>query len=204
MSSRPVIAAEQAASGFFGKIPRLGDFVSRGLAHGCITEIDSWLQLGMTRAREEQPDWRASYGRTPVWRFLLPRGQWGDTALAGVLIASIDRVGRHFPLVACMSAAAAPEPAAPPRAAAGAEQLARILPPMMNQLQSPEMMLQEIQRCARDGAGAHPPLPAVLQMFAAEGSRSVWWSVRHPEQPFLEFAHRGKPDAGLFLRLLGH
>jgi type VI secretion system protein ImpM len=34
----------------------------------------------------------------PVWRFLLPVGVLGSTAWTGVLMPSVDRVGRYFPL----------------------------------------------------------------------------------------------------------
>jgi type VI secretion system protein ImpM len=34
----------------------------------------------------------------PVWRFVLSSGVCGDGAYAGILVPSVDRVGRYFPL----------------------------------------------------------------------------------------------------------
>jgi type VI secretion system protein ImpM len=33
----------------------------------------------------------------PVWHFLMPAGACGPMAVLGVWVASVDRVGRHFP-----------------------------------------------------------------------------------------------------------
>jgi type VI secretion system protein ImpM len=41
----------------------------------------------------------------PIWHFLLPAGACGDLAVLGVWVASMDRVGRHFPFMACTLAA---------------------------------------------------------------------------------------------------
>ncbi|CAD5198876.1 Protein phosphatase ImpM [Pseudomonas sp. FEN] len=43
-------------------------------------------------------DWLNVYLVSPLWRFVLAAGVCGPDALAGVLMPSIDRVGRYFPL----------------------------------------------------------------------------------------------------------
>jgi type VI secretion system protein ImpM len=42
----------------------------------------------------------------PIWHFLLPAGACGAEAVLGVWVASVDKVGRHFPFLACAFAAA--------------------------------------------------------------------------------------------------
>lgn len=85
--------------GWFGKMPHLGDFVSRRLPHEFIRGWDDWLQCGMAKAHAELGTaWPARYLVAPVRRFWLAPGQLGDTGWAGVLMPSVDGVGRYFPL----------------------------------------------------------------------------------------------------------
>jgi type VI secretion system protein ImpM len=42
--------------------------------------------------------WNACYLSAPIWRFTLPAGQAGPKSVLGVLMPSVDRVGRQFPL----------------------------------------------------------------------------------------------------------
>jgi type VI secretion system protein ImpM len=88
-----------AAPGWFGKLPNLGDFASRRLPHRFIRGWDDWLQRGLVSAREELGDqWLALYLVAPIRRFWLAPRVLGRTAWAGLLMPSVDAVGRHFPL----------------------------------------------------------------------------------------------------------
>ncbi|MDR3435261.1 type VI secretion system-associated protein TagF [Telmatospirillum sp.] len=99
--------------GFFGKIPARGDFVTRRLAPAVVKPLDDWLQLSIATSRRQLgDDWLPTYLGTPIWRFILGPGVCGETAMAGVLMPSVDRVGRYFPLVL---AAALPGCVAPVR-----------------------------------------------------------------------------------------
>ena len=85
--------------GWFGKMPNVGDFVSRRLPHEFIHTWDEWLQSGMARARTDLGEaWPARYLVAPVRRFWVAPGLLGATAWAGVLMPSVDGVGRYFPL----------------------------------------------------------------------------------------------------------
>jgi type VI secretion system protein ImpM len=85
--------------GLYGKLPAKGDFVTRRLPHDFVTAWDDWLQEGLTLSRDRFGDrWLDAYLVSPVWCFVLPAGQFGTAAIAGVIIPSIDRVGRYFPL----------------------------------------------------------------------------------------------------------
>jgi len=45
-----------------------------------------------------QERWLEAYLTSPVWRFVLSPGICGDGAYGGVMVPSVDRVGRYFPL----------------------------------------------------------------------------------------------------------
>ncbi len=99
------------APGFFGKVSSHGDFVSRRLPTSFTQGWDNWLQQGMHAARLKLGvDWLPSYLTSPLWRFALSPGLLDQQGWAGVLMPSVDRVGRHFPLtLAAPVDAAAPQ-----------------------------------------------------------------------------------------------
>lgn len=85
--------------GFFGKLPSHGDFVLRRLPRGFVDPWDGWLQEGLTASRDQLgDDWLDAFLHSPVWRFALAGGTCGARAWMGVLMPSVDRVGRYFPL----------------------------------------------------------------------------------------------------------
>ena len=95
-------ANHTAAPGWFGKLPFLGDFASRRLPDSFIKPWDEWLQPGLAAARDATGErWLDLYLTFPVWRFVIPAGLLGDANWIGVLLPSVDRVGRCFPLTIC-------------------------------------------------------------------------------------------------------
>jgi type VI secretion system protein ImpM len=89
----------QPAAGWFGKLPALGDFASRRLPAEWIEAWDGWLQHELVRSRAALGDdaWLALYLVAPVRRFWLAPGLLAPRAWLGVLMPSVDSVGRHFP-----------------------------------------------------------------------------------------------------------
>ncbi len=88
-------------AGWYGKIPSLGDFISRRLPAGFIDAWDSWLQHSMAASRAQLGErWLDLYLTGPIWRFALMPGVCGAESgiWAGVLMPSVDKVGRYFPL----------------------------------------------------------------------------------------------------------
>ena len=86
-------------TGFYGKLPAKGDFLSRNLPRAFVDTWDDWLQSGMHESRQALGDeWLQIYLTSPLWRFILPPGACTDSAWAGVLMPSMDRVGRYFPM----------------------------------------------------------------------------------------------------------
>ena len=87
-------------AGFFGKLPAHGDFVDRNWPAAAITAWDHWLQQALTRSREQLGErWLDTYLTSPLWRFGLSAGCIDDNSWFGILLPSVDRVGRYFPLL---------------------------------------------------------------------------------------------------------
>lgn len=86
-------------SGFYGKLPCRGDFVQRRAPQPFVDVWDAWLQESLHASRELLgAHWLEIYLTSPVWRFVLSEGICGELPYAGVLMPSVDRVGRYFPL----------------------------------------------------------------------------------------------------------
>jgi type VI secretion system protein ImpM len=85
--------------GFFGKLPSHGDFIERRVDAGFHEVWDAWLQKSLTESRTALgARWLDCYLTSPLWRFFLCEGVAGTASYAGVLLPSVDRVGRYFPL----------------------------------------------------------------------------------------------------------
>jgi type VI secretion system protein ImpM len=86
-------------TGFFGKMPRHGDFVRRNLPASFVEPWDAFCAAGIAEAREALGEaFPAAWDAAPAWRFRLAPGACGAAAVAGVWLASEDQVGRRFPL----------------------------------------------------------------------------------------------------------
>ena len=92
----PLLAATAVLPGWFGKLPGMGDFAHRRLPEPFRAVWDQWLQRGMSRLRD-RADWTERYLEAPIWCFALGRQVAGDRAWIGVLMPSVDGVGRYFP-----------------------------------------------------------------------------------------------------------
>ena len=85
--------------GAFGKMPSLGDFFHLNAPAGFVRAWDDWLQGAMMAAQQAGGEaWDAQYMSAPIWRFALSPGLAGAGKIMGVLMPSVDRVGRRFPL----------------------------------------------------------------------------------------------------------
>ncbi|MDH5354765.1 MAG: type VI secretion system-associated protein TagF [Gammaproteobacteria bacterium] len=86
-------------TGVYGKLPAYGDFVSRNLQASFINPWDEWLQHYIFTSREQLGNqWLDIYLTSPIWRFVLSSGVIDDKKWAGIIMPSVDRVGRYFPL----------------------------------------------------------------------------------------------------------
>lgn len=95
---RTTLGAESA--GFFGKLPSRGDFVGRSLPDSFLQPWDNWLQHALAASREQLgKTWPDAYCVSPIWRFALSAGLCGPGAYSGILMPSVDRVNRYYPLL---------------------------------------------------------------------------------------------------------
>jgi type VI secretion system protein ImpM len=93
--------------GFYGKLPSKGDFVTRRLPQNFVEAWDTWLQNGIQTSQDRLgPDWLSVYMTSPIWRFALSAGVGGRDVMTGVMMPSVDRVGRYFPLTVAVPLAA--------------------------------------------------------------------------------------------------
>lgn len=90
--------------GFYGKLASRGDFVRCGLPASFVEPWDAWLGAGLAASRTALgPAWLEAYLVSPPWRFVIAPGLLGAAPVAGVMMPSVDRVGRHFPLTAALT-----------------------------------------------------------------------------------------------------
>lgn len=178
--SAPLLSSDGGA-GWFGKMPAHGDFVSRRLPAHWVAEWDGWLQQQLPRSRAALGDdgWLARYLVAPVRRFWLAPGLLTPTAWLGVLMPSVDSVGRHFPFTLAValpsSRGALAEALACDAWIAAADALARqVLDPAFDvgALERAVPALPAPERMQRDA-----PLAALAPRLAhaCPGVRSVWW-----------------------------
>lgn len=96
-------SGEGFAVGWYGKIPGAGDFIARRVPASFSEPWDRWLQRAMEGSQQRLgARWREAFLSMPAWRFVLGPGVVGTNAWAGLMLPSVDAVGRYFPLtVAC-------------------------------------------------------------------------------------------------------
>jgi len=84
--------------GIFGKLPQKRDFISFDIPRSILEPFETWLQSAVAASRNELGrGWQDQYLVAPIWRF------WGGKEIfgvdcTGVIMPSVDQVGRFFPL----------------------------------------------------------------------------------------------------------
>jgi type VI secretion system protein ImpM len=176
-------------TGLFGKLPARGDFVRSGLPGSFVTPWDAWLRTVMAGSREQLgEDWLPAWLEAPVWRFVLAPGLCGSDPVLGLMLPSVDRVGRYFPLTL---AALLPGDAGRDDGAAAiawldaAEQAGRTA---LEQDATQEQV-----------AGLLPPVPAALPRLPAG---SLWWTEGGPRVAPAQFRHPALPGPAEFTAML--
>jgi type VI secretion system protein ImpM len=85
--------------GLYGKLPSHGDFLRRRTSDAFVDRWDSWLQGCMAASRSALGErWLDVYLTSPAWRFVCASGTCGSAPILGLMVPSVDRVGRYFPL----------------------------------------------------------------------------------------------------------
>lgn len=174
--------------GLYGKLPARGDFVRVGLPREFTDPWDDWLQSVIAGSQSLMgEDWLPAFLEAPVWRFLLPRGMCGPQTVLGLMLPSVDRAGRYFPLTfAALSehgvAAAAGEAWLDACEAAGRIALEKDTPPhaifdMLGSLDLPEA--------------------------ATDLAEATWWSEGSSRVSAACLALRNLPDVATYAAMLG-
>ena len=226
------MAPENAIPGWYGKLPVLGDFASRRLPQGLIAAWDTWLQHGMAYSQEHlAAAWLDAYLSAPVWRFVLGERTLDTQLWGGIVLPSVDRVGRYFPLTLC---AALPAFNFSAGALAALDEWMFALEDVARAGLDPQIAVEDFdarlaacplpliqsspasvfgEALARGdifiplvapGAGG---LPGLLGDVAASAARtlfahtSLWWSG-NPDGAAGGFACHGMPSAAVFARML--
>jgi len=194
-----------AIPGWFGKIPNLGDFVSRRLPDGFVHRWDRWLQGSLATARDDLGEaWTGTYLVAPILRFWFGPGALGQTAWAGLLMPSIDRVGRHFPLTVAQAAGSLAEALAARAWFAALDDAARRVLDVSftaEDLEHELMALPRLESGAVDRS-AEGLARQLLDRCAAPEACSVWWCGEAGEGA--EFrCFDGLPPATEFTAMLG-
>lgn len=224
------IGAPAAATGWYGKLASLGDFAHRRLPQPFVDAMDTWLAAGMEASRQQLgPQWLDVYLTGPVWRFALAPGVLDGQWWFGVMMPSVDKVGRYFPLLAARPATIAPESAAAVEALAAwyAHVSAAVLdtlqpqssvesfeaalasaPPWVDEVPARRPSLERLagrDRYRFDGDAALPQWVAGIGLREALqlcGGKSLWWPD-HAHTPDTSLSlSPGLPDAGSFALLL--
>lgn len=161
--------------GFFGKLPAQADFVGRGLPPDVQAAFDEAMSQWLARRRaDDAAGWLQAYLDSPAWRFVWPAGS-GPGVLAGqdcagVLLPSVDAVGRYFPLLLAVGLPPGSLPAQPL-----GELLERLAALEALGLQALD---EEWQPDALQAALAEVPLagwPVVPEVAAGEGDLAADW-----------------------------
>jgi type VI secretion system ImpM family protein len=160
--------APEPEIGWFGKIPSLGDFAGRGLPRSFVSVWEQWLSAELYQARTLWADaWPSTYRAAPPLCFSVSGGVVDEHAWHGLLVPSVDRVEREFPLT--LAQRRAPHIGAPLQrswwtalAVAGRQSQART-----GGVEGMAAALRSVMACAPDGEA---PRPTPL----ADGS-SAWW-----------------------------
>jgi type VI secretion system protein ImpM len=163
----------RATVGFFGKLPSHGDFLERRIAPAFREVWDEWLQQCVAVSRAVLEDrWLDIYLTSPVWRFFVSDGVAAAASYGGILIPSVDRVGRHFPLTIVAELPAAVEPL---HFAYSAERWLRQLEELaIEALQAPDFDLQEFEKALGESAARPSSLQMQSSLVEFSGAATHW------------------------------
>lgn len=176
-------------TGYFGKVPAHGDFVSRRLPDDLVAAWDAWLQACIADSRARLgAGWLDHYLTSPVWRFGIAPGVLGADGMGGVMMPSVDRAGRYFPLMI---------------GAPGAR-------PLLDWFQQHGDWFDEIEDLARaslDPAfrleafdAAHEPGPLLGHVVLP--GRSLWWTMGEAGIEGTPLICAGMPPTHMFTAML--
>ena len=183
-------SAANIVAGFYGKLPARGDFVCLALPRDFTQPWDTWLQTVISGSRAQMGrDWLPAFLESPVWRFALPADLCGARSVLGLMLPSVDRAGRYFPLTFAALAPLGADIADQPTAVAWLDRCEAAGRAALEQDAGPD----------RIGAMLDTPN---LSAPATRLSQSVWWTDGAPRVPATRFTREGVPDVATYATML--
>jgi type VI secretion system protein ImpM len=184
----PSALEPEIISGFSGKIPARGDFVHAGLPRDFADPWHDWQSGVIAGSRGLMGEgWLDAFLEAPVWRFVLPSGMCGNRAAIGLIMPSVDKVGRYFPLTfAALSGDGTLAADNWTDWLDAVEDLGRLA---LDEDAPPERLVP-------------PPVP-VSPAFTDE-TISVWWTDGGPRVAASRLSLPSLPDVACFASMLGH
>src|SRR5687768_8187164 len=109
MNSSELFFPSRAAAGYYGKVPLVGDFVTRRVSRNTVSIWDTWIRHGLYEIKNipAPANFIDQHHTRAIWNFVVPPAVVGEP-LIGLIGASSDRVGRQFPFTLFKSSAARP------------------------------------------------------------------------------------------------
>lgn len=209
--------------GLYGKLPAKRDFIAASVPRAFLRLWEPWIEAGLAaaRARAGEARFAEAFNGAPIWRFWLGPAVFGEAAL-GALMASVDALGRMYPLtlVGVGAEGDAPEPPDVDPHAAWFSAAEDILLDALDPDGGFEALLARIDTlCAAAGepvreahgkpfgepfgeaTGDLTQAFAALrreQADAADDAASFWWTIGGVGFAPLAFAASGMPSAAAF------
>ena len=186
----------QFSCGFYGKIPSVGDFVSRDIPRHYLQHIDDWFSEGMAALSAESQNWLGSYLTAPVWSFVVCPGVWGEEYLYGAVMPSVDSVGRYFPFISLTRNASF---------SSIDHELINYLPSLADELPAvlqgdllPEEVCDFLAQHVRPDV-SNTALSNLNEL--TEAGKSYWWCAIQYSAPYQPVVHDGQLNYPLFKQL---
>jgi type VI secretion system protein ImpM len=217
-------------AGLFGKLPSKRDFVAVDAPRRFLEVWEGWLQAGVATSRQTLGSrWIEVYNRAPIWRCWLG-AEFSGEATIGAFMASVDGVGRSFPLTLFFGEGpmSLPPPELDPNDAwceaaeavllgalapgttleAIAAAIADLPPPSMQERAAEASGIEELPEGAMLVSGMDRELGLAFRAARrfghrrAFGAHSFWWTVGGEGFPPLALSVSGLPLATRFSDML--
>jgi len=167
-----------------GKLPSAGDFVARRMEPAFVERWDAWLSESLTNLQQRQ-DWLAQYLQCPAWRYLLMPGVIDQRTWCGVLMPSVDRVGRYYPLTLAMAWNDAPGAALAASHFGWLASLEEVAYAALQEEWTADALEERLLQLAAPETAGDAQAPAGLAWHSHLGGKSCWYAHAAGESPRL-------------------